>query len=214
MARCIPFQLMVMEAANCDDEIFDEPIADIDPRFNLTGVQLSKMTQTLAYQGICETKKLRYRQGMTCMLDITRYAAEDAFGSLPSDEVIWKSIQDKDISRSCRTFLWKALCNAHKVGSYWERKMNHEHRSLCHNCKETDDLEHIMLTCHHSGQKTIWELAKELWKMKTNGKIPWPTIKNIGSITSCALANLSEKKTQRTQREGRTASINSYYQNQ
>ena len=84
-----------MEAANHADEIFNELITDIDPRFNITGAQLSKMTQTLAYQGICET---RHKQGMTCMVDITRYTVEDAFGSLPSDEVIWKLIQDKDIS--------------------------------------------------------------------------------------------------------------------
>ena len=92
---------MVLEAASHEDEIFDELITEINPRFNLTGAQLSKMTQTLAYQGICEMKKLRYKQGMACMLDITRYAAEEAFGSLPSDKAIWRSIQDKDIPRLC-----------------------------------------------------------------------------------------------------------------
>ena len=91
-------KILAMEAANHDDEIFDELITGINPRFSLTGAQLSKM---LAYQGICEIKKLRYKQGMTCMLNITRYAVEDVFGSLLSDEAIWKSIQDKDISRSC-----------------------------------------------------------------------------------------------------------------
>ena len=163
---------LVLEAASREDEIFDKPITEIDPMFNLTGAQLSKMTQMLAYQGICETKKLRYKQGMACMLDITRYAVEEAFRSLPSNEAIWRSIQDKDIPRSCQTFLWKALHNAHKVGSYWERITGHEHRSLCHECGGIDDLEHIMLTCTHSGQKKVWELAEELWKTKTKGKIP------------------------------------------
>ena len=131
---------------------------------------------------------------MKSMLDITRYTAEEAFRTLPSDEAIWKSIQGKDISRSCRTFLWKALHNVHKVGSYWERITNHGHRSLCHECGETDDLEHIMLTCHHSGWETVWKLAEELWRKKTNGKIPWPTMRNIGSIMRYTLANFSEKK--------------------
>ena len=80
---------LALEAASRKDEIFDEPITEIDPRFNLTGAQLSKMTQTLAYQGICETKKCRYKQGMACMLDVTRYAVEEAFRSLPSNEAIW-----------------------------------------------------------------------------------------------------------------------------
>ena len=65
-----------------------------------------------------------------------------------------------------------------------------------------DDLEHIMLTCHHSGQTMIWELAKELWRMKTNGKIPWPMMKNIGSIMSCTLANFSEKKNPKNPKRG------------
>ena len=92
---------MALEATSHEDKVFDEPITEIDPRFNLTGAQLTKMTQMLAYQGICETKKLRYKQGIACMLNITRYAVEEAFGSLPSDEAIWRSIQDKDIPRSC-----------------------------------------------------------------------------------------------------------------
>ena len=205
---------LALEAASHKDKIFDELITEIDPRFNLTGAQLSKMTQMLAYQGICETKILRYKQGMACMLDITRYVGEEAFGSLPSNEAIWWSIQDKDIPRSCWTFLWKALHNAHKVGSYWERITSHEHRSLCHECGGTDDLEHIMLTCTHSGQEKVWELAEELWNTKTKGKIPWPTMRNIGSITRCTLANFSKKKTLKTPRKEKTASINSYFPNQ
>ena len=51
-----------------------------------------------------------------------------------------------------------------------------------------------MLTCHHSGQETVWKLAKELWRKKTNKKIPWSTMRNIGSIMRYTLANFSEKK--------------------
>ena len=193
---------LALEATSHEDEVFDELITEIDPRFNLTGTQLLKMTQTLAYQGICRTKKLRYKQGMACMLDITRYVVEEAFRSLPSDEVIWRSIQDKDIPRSCWTFLWKALHNAHKVGSYWERITGHEHRSLCHECGGTDNLEHIMLTCTHSEQEKVWGLAKELWKKKTKEKIAWPTMKNIGSITRCAMANFSKKKSPENSKKG------------
>ena len=47
------------------------------------------------------------RQSMVIMLDITRYAVRNAFGSLPSDRQLWESIQDKDIPRAFRAFLWK-----------------------------------------------------------------------------------------------------------
>ena len=58
------------------------------------------------------------------MLDITRYAVVDAFGALPSNQKIWKSIHNKDLLRPLKAFLWKALHNTHKVGNYWENIPN------------------------------------------------------------------------------------------
>lgn len=170
-------------------DTFDEPDLEIDPKFNLTGAQLSKLTQALAYEGICEKKKLKYKRGLDMMMDITRYAIEDAFGVLPSDEKIWKSIQNKDLPRSFRAFLWKTLHNAHKVGGYWENIPNWEQRSICRHCERdaTDSMEHIMLECRVTGQELIWNLARELWEKRNPGT--WPRMKNIGSITRCAFAN-------------------------
>ena len=48
----------------------------------------------------------------------------------------------------------------------------------------------------------VWGLAKELWNMKTKGKIPWPMMKNIGSITRCTLANFSKKKSSKNSKKG------------
>ena len=59
-----------------------------------------------------------------------------------------------------------------------------------------------MLTCTHSGQEKVWGLAKELWKMKMKAKIPWPMMKNIGSITRCALASFSKKKSPKNSKKG------------
>lgn len=78
-------------AADRQTKVYDEPDLTIIPRFNLTSTQLSKLTQVLAYQGIYEQKR-----GMTIMLDITRYAAEEAFGVIPSDKNFGTSIQNKD----------------------------------------------------------------------------------------------------------------------
>ena len=84
------------------------------------------------------------------MLDITRYAVRDAFGSLPSDRQLWKSIQDKDIPRVFRAFLWKAIHGVHKIGKFWENVPGLEHRASCGDCREEDSLEHIMLRCPKS----------------------------------------------------------------
>ena len=37
-------------------EVSDEPNLTIIPKFNITGAQLSKMTQKIVYQGICDHK--------------------------------------------------------------------------------------------------------------------------------------------------------------
>ena len=42
---------------------YDEPDIGIHPKFNPTGAQLSALTQTLAYKGICELKVPKCRQG-------------------------------------------------------------------------------------------------------------------------------------------------------
>lgn len=104
------------------------------------------------------------------------------------------SIQDKDLPRAFRAFLWKTLHNAHKIGGYWEYIPNHEHKANCERCGETDDMDHIMLRCPASGQETIWALAKELWERKHKGKTRWPTMTNVGSITRCALAHFVQGK--------------------
>lgn len=172
-----------------EKDVFDAPDLEIDPRFNLSGAQLSELTQALAYEGICEKKTLKYKRGLDTMLDITRYAIEDAFGVLPSNEKIWKSIQNKDLPRSFRAFLWKTLHHAHKVGEYWEKIPGWEPRSICHHCKRdaTDSLEHIMLECRVTGQELIWRMAQEVWELRNPGT--WPRMKNIGAITRCASAN-------------------------
>ena len=98
----------------------DKPNLNIDTKFNLTGAQLLELTQALVYEGICKQRSLRYNRGLNIMLDITHFTSEDAFGTLPSDEKIWKSIHNKDLLRPFQTFLWKTLQNLHKVGECWE----------------------------------------------------------------------------------------------
>ena len=147
-------------------ETYDEPDLSIEPKFNLTRAQLSELSQALAYEGICEQRTLKYKRGLDMVLDIMRYAAEEAFGFLPPDEKIWKSIHNKDLPKRFRAFLWKALHNAHKVGEHWENIPNWEHRSVCKHCKQsvTDNLEHIFFACEVIGQKQIWQLVKAIWE--------------------------------------------------
>ena len=104
------------------------------------------------------------------MLDITRYAVKDAFDNLPLDKRIWESIQDWDLPRAFRTFLWKAMHGAHKLGRFWEIILNFKHWTKCIDCGEEDNLKHIMLWCPESGHRSIWPLVKTLWDKKKEWK--------------------------------------------
>ena len=169
----------------------DEPDLQIDPRFNLTGAQLSALTQRLAYQGICGTKASKWRRGMAQMLDITRYATLAAFDTIPSDAAIWNTTKNKTFSKQFRTFLWKAIHKTQKIGEYWLNITNYEHRSQCGKCGETENLEHILLQCEIPGRAKIWETTKSLW-LKKHSK--WPELNNIGNITGCGLADFRDER--------------------
>jgi hypothetical protein len=144
----------------------DEPDLSIDPRFNLTGAQLSLTTQKLAYIGICKHKSADWRRGTAQMLDITRHAVHQNYGPLHDDKTIWQTIKNKDFNKPYRTFLWKALHKNHKISNYWSHIPNYEHRSTCHKCGTTEDLEHIILKCDIPGQEIVWNLTKSLWHFR------------------------------------------------
>ncbi|KZP23145.1 hypothetical protein FIBSPDRAFT_952218 [Athelia psychrophila] len=70
-------------------EIFSELDLRIKNKFNITGGQLSKMTQAIVYQGIKENKEPpKPRTGTNSRLDITRYTVEEMFGQAPLNEAI------------------------------------------------------------------------------------------------------------------------------
>ncbi|KAF9033817.1 hypothetical protein BJ165DRAFT_1417483 [Panaeolus papilionaceus] len=95
-------------------------------------------------------------------LDIVRHAIHKEHQMLPSDKGIWCSLQNKDISKKIRSFMWTAMHNAQRIGEYWQNKTNYEHRGKCRPCDTTESLEHILTECKTSGQEIAWDLAKRL----------------------------------------------------
>jgi len=98
-------------------------------------------------------------------------------------------IKNKDFNKPYRTFLWKALHKNHKIGDYWSYIPNYEHRSMCHKCGTTEELEHIILKCDIPGQEIVWNITKTLWLKKITR---WPDLKNIGDILGCGLAEVKD----------------------
>lgn len=94
---------------------------------------------------------------------MTRWAAKLRYRKMPTDEIIWKSLRDKDLSKPIRAFLWKAMHNRYKLGRYWENIEGHKNRATCLWCGVTETLEHILIECKASGQETVWELTRCLF---------------------------------------------------
>ena len=121
---------------------------NIDPavpeNFEMTGAKLSTMTQALLYQGIFEREKVPQRRGTTICLDMTRHAVYDLSGFLPSDNKIWHSLRNKDISRNIQVHMWKCMRNTLQIGAYWLNIPGYEQRAMCRVCGCDESLEHIL----------------------------------------------------------------------
>jgi hypothetical protein len=166
---------------------------DLNPNqnFNLTGAQLSLVSQATAYRGLREREQVAPRLFTTINLNITRHAVNDLTGHMPTDAQMWHSIRSKNITRTIRVFLWKVLYKTQKCGDYWLNIPTSEH---CFECGVEDSITHILTECSAPGQSEIWNLTKKVWLKKHDS---WPTIKGLGLIVGCCMAKFYNQKGQR-----------------
>ncbi|KAJ7036854.1 RnaseH-domain-containing protein [Mycena alexandri] len=169
------------EGSRKQDE--DNINTDAFTSLTLPGAKLSKMTQTKAYKIIRKLKmekdsyrELLDRHATAANMKLAKAAAEDAEGNAPPTRKFWRSTRDKDISRSIRFFLWMLIHGAYKVGKYWDNIPSHKHRGRCVKCGTHESMEHILTKCSEPGQEEVWDLASEMWQLKTSAV---PTIGQI-----------------------------------
>jgi ribonuclease HI len=139
----------------------------------LAGAKLSSMTQSKAYKIIKHRKILtsKYQEALdryTTNRNITyaQDAALDSKGDSPSAKQIRKSVKHKDLSRSIWYFLWMLIHDAYKVGKHWLKVSGSEWKGIC-TSGVTETMNHILTECQENGQKQVWDLALELWILKT-----------------------------------------------
>ncbi|KAJ7676734.1 ribonuclease H-like protein [Mycena polygramma] len=189
-----------IEGNEMADQLADEgrqkdvqPIIDMQiPRSVLVpGVKLSKMTQSSAYKIIRaqEMDKAKYQEALDRHSTSRNmiYAQDAASGggeNVPTAAQIWKSIRHKDISRSIRYFLWMVIHEGYALGDHWRHFRGFEDRGTCKRCRVPESMEHILTQCDENGQKTVWELVNELWKLRTGTGMPPPL---MGEIMACGL---------------------------
>ncbi|KAJ7506112.1 hypothetical protein B0H11DRAFT_1616426, partial [Mycena galericulata] len=132
----------------------------------LRGAKLATLTQALAYKAIKEQKITPKRKTTAENISLIQTACKASWGTLPTPAKIWKSIRHKDISRQIKTFLWKSIHGAHRVGKFWTNIPGYEERATCQHCGVVESLEHILLECSLPGQSGVWKLVEELWGKK------------------------------------------------
>lgn len=110
------------------------------------------------------------------MLDMIKTNLDLTFGDLPTTSCLWKSIQNKYISKEIQHFLWMSIHDAYKVGDFWTHIPNEENKGFCYNCQVTESLTHTFSECDAIAYNTIWDLIRKLWEYA--GYI-WPE-RNIG----------------------------------
>jgi hypothetical protein len=150
------------------------------------------MLQADMYRCIMERKRCgTTRRSTAAMLDQTRAALKKGTGTTPSNEDIWKSIRHRDFSRAQRTFKWKVMHGAYKIGEYWNKISNYKERVTCPICRVEESIEHILLACDVPARKAIKKAEKELWRTCTNE--PFPN-DNIRTRVGSALLSLKAGK--------------------
>ncbi|KAF9541799.1 hypothetical protein CPC08DRAFT_730739 [Agrocybe pediades] len=112
---------------------------------------------------------------------MAKEAIEEWNGTTPTDAQIWSSLRDKTLSRQTRSFLWKAMHGAYKIGAYWRNLPNHERWADCPLCETEESLQHVFTECRASGQMTIWQEVEHVWSLK---KLGWrrPTLGTVLGI--------------------------------
>ncbi|KAF8236095.1 hypothetical protein L208DRAFT_1059690, partial [Tricholoma matsutake] len=127
-----------------------------DRKWTLAGMKLKNSTQCSLYQGITKWKLAnKPRQQTEIQLATTTYTVQDLTGETPTPDKIWSAIHKRDLSKQIRNYLWKNLHNTYKIGSFWSRIPNMEHRDRCILCGESESMEHITIECPNSNAISI-----------------------------------------------------------
>ncbi|KAH9971888.1 ribonuclease H-like domain-containing protein [Russula compacta] len=135
---------------------------DVPKEFNLQGVKLAVINQSVAYQGIRGTKTTQLLQTTQSNLQAAKEAIRIVNRSRETDTTIWL----------------RALHNAYMIRERWMHIPNFKLRALCSVCRETETMQHILLECNAIACHIVWHMAKELWPHDPQ---EWPDI-TIGTI--------------------------------
>ncbi|CAK5272653.1 unnamed protein product, partial [Mycena citricolor] len=147
-------------------------LATTRPDLLSEGVKLATLTQRTAYATIRAQKETAVRPATRRNVEEVSREYTRGTQAGPTADQVWASIRSRDFSRQVRNFLWKAMHEAHRIGTFWKHIPDCTDRGTCTSCGVTEDLRHILLECQCAGQEQVWKLAEKLWS--ATGQ-PWVT---------------------------------------
>ncbi|KAH9856134.1 hypothetical protein C2E23DRAFT_810216 [Lenzites betulinus] len=136
------------------------PLTELDEGFLPRGVNLTTLTQKLAYEAILNWKGRTAREKTRISLEMTKCALQEDYGVWLDEGAIWKNIWGKEMSVKVSCFFWRATHQAYKVGAYWNNISGYEARGTCGVCGVEESMSHIMMECTAPGQTVLWGLAR------------------------------------------------------
>ena len=170
---------LAKEGTNKDNP--DDLNLDILMEFDLQGAKLATLTQAIAYKGILEQKAPHICPTTSYNLERSWIAIADYTRKLETDENIWRGLQKPTIRTKIQQFLYKAMHETQKIGSFWTHIQGYKDRQYCPTCGTTESMDHILIACRAGPVCTIWNLAKESWPQENP---QWPEI-TLGTILGC-----------------------------
>ena len=171
-----------------------DPVANPQPQLPPdntipSGAKLAALSQKDLYWGVKKANPPPQRKTTATNLGRIQACAEDAFGTSPTVDTIWRSTRHKDLTKKTREFLWKSIHDAFKIGAFWRNIANYEQRGTCTHCDVEESMEHIITDCTAPGREQIWALANELWRKRS----PTPIPTNYGTLLGCCLSNFRKE---------------------
>ena len=174
-------------AASLGATLPDPPPDSIDtgyqPLLTAQGVKLQTASQATLHRSILALRKVETRPATVATLTAIQNANAPRLGLKPTHPLIWHSLRNKAISRNARTFIWKTIHSAYRVGKYWSNIPEFTARSTCTTCNTIESMSHILTECQGTGQLLIWSLARDLLSRKGYA-LPQPS---LGLILGCGL---------------------------
>ncbi|KAI0698529.1 hypothetical protein C8T65DRAFT_577120 [Cerioporus squamosus] len=149
-----------------------------------SGAKLAVLSQKLAYRYLCDAGARKDRRSTLRNLDLVLNAVDSFAGVRPKPSAVWLGVWRMDCDRQVRSFWWKLLHGAHRLGAFWKNIPGYEARAACPFCGAEESMRHIVSECPNPWRLQVWEAAM---CMLAQRKIPVEHLEYDHLLAACVM---------------------------